>query len=262
MAVRLAQKLLLNFLLHMIKSILIDDEGHCLDTLDILLNDYCPEIQVMAKFKSTKIALEAIEKLKPELVFLDIEIPNMNGFEFLEHWEQIPFPVIFTTSFDQYAIKAIRFSALDYLLKPIDPDELVASVRKVEKQKKPPSAEQFQMLMSQIKKGDTAFTKIAVPVAEGFELIHANQIIRCEAFDNYTHLFLKSKTRIIVCRGLKEIEEQLLAFPSFVRVHNSFLVNLNEVAKYVRGEGGYLVMSDGSTVNVSRTRKDALLKFF
>jgi len=252
----------LNFPLHMIKSILIDDEGHCLDTLDILLNDYCPEIQVMAKFKSTRIAMEMIEKLKPELVFLDIEMPNMNGFEFLEHWGQIPFSVIFTTSFDQYAIKAIRFSALDYLLKPIDPKELVASVRKVEKQKMPPSVEQFLMLMNQIKQRDTTFSKIAVPTAEGFELIPAEQIIRCEAFDNYTHLFLKNNIRIIVCRGLKEIEEQLQAFSFFIRVHNSFLVNLNEVTKYVRGEGGYLMMSDGSTVNVSRSRKDALLKFF
>ena len=116
----------------MIKSILVDDEVHCLDTLSILLSDYCPEIQVMAKCMSGKKALEAIEKMKPELVFLDIEMPSMTGFELLEQYVKIPFSVIFTTSYDQYAIKAIRFSALDYLLKPIDPKELVAAIAKVE----------------------------------------------------------------------------------------------------------------------------------
>ena len=246
----------------MIKSILIDDEVHCLDTLSILLSDYCPEIQVIGKYMSGKNALSAIDNLKPELIFLDIEMPHMNGFELLEQFKQIPFSVIFTTSYDQYAIKAIRFSALDYLLKPIEPKELIIAVQKVEKQKMHPSAEQFQMLMNQIQHKDTSFTKIAVPTADGFELITANQLVRCEAYDNYTHLFLKNKIRVIACRSLKEMEEQLRDFSSFVRVHNSFLVNLNEVTKYIRGEGGYLIMTDGSTINVSRSRKDALLKFF
>jgi two-component system, LytTR family, response regulator len=246
----------------MINTILVDDEVHCLDTLNILLNDYCPDIKVTAKCMSGKKALEAIEKMKPELVFLDIEMPSMTGFELLEQFIKIPFSVIFTTSYDQYAIKAIRFSALDYLLKPIDPKELSAAITKVTQQKLPPSAEQFRMLMDQIIHKDNGFTKIAVPTAEGFELIPADQLIRCEAFDNYTHLFLKNKTKIVACRSLKEVEEQLHAFTSFIRVHHSYLVNLNEVTKYVRGEGGYLVMSDGSTVIVSRSRKDALLKLF
>jgi two-component system, LytTR family, response regulator len=246
----------------MIKSILVDDEVHCLDTLSILLSDYCPEIQVMAKCMSGKKALEAIEKMKPELVFLDIEMPSMTGFELLEQYVKIPFSVIFTTSYDQYAIKAIRFSALDYLLKPIDPKELVAAIAKVEQQNHPPSYEQFRMLMDQILHKDSGFTKIAVPTTDGFELIPSDQLVRCEAYDNYTHLFLKNKTRIVACRSLKEIEEQLHGFTSFIRVHHSFLVNLNEVTKYIRGEGGYLVMTDGSTVIVSRSRKDALLKLF
>jgi two-component system, LytTR family, response regulator len=246
----------------MINTIIVDDEVHCLDTLNILLNDYCPEIQVTGKCMSGKKALEAIERIKPELVFLDIEMPSMTGFELLEQFVKIPFSVIFTTSYDQYAIKAIRFSALDYLLKPIDHKELVVAVTKVKQQNVQPSVEQFRMLMDQIIHKDNGFTKIAVPTTEGFELIPADQLVRCEAFDNYTHLYLKNKTRIVACRSLKEVEEQLHIFTSFIRVHNSYLVNLNEVTKYIRGEGGYLIMSDGSSVIVSRSRKDALLKLF
>ena len=198
----------------------------------------------------------------PNLVFLDIEMPIMNGFELLEQFKEIPFSVIFTTGYDQYAIKAIRFSALDYLMKPIDRKELVAAIHKVELQKLPPSAEQFRMLMNKIKNKETGFTKVAVPTSEGFELIHADQIISCEADDKYTYLHLKNNKKVTACRTLKEVEEQLGSFPSFVRVHHSYMANLNEVTKYVRGEGGYLVMSDGSTIDVSRTRKEALLKFF
>jgi len=246
----------------MIKAIIIDDEVHCIDTLSILLADYCPDVEVVDKCLSAKKGLEAIEKLSPSLVFLDIEMPVMNGFELLEQFKQIPFSVIFTTSYDQYAIKAIRFSALDYLLKPIDPKELIGAIKKIQTQKNLPSAEQFDMLLKQMTHKGAAFSKIAIPTTEGFELIPADQLVRCEADDNYTHLFLKNKTKIIACRTLKEMEEQLQDFSFFIRVHHSYLVNLNEVTKYVRGEGGYLVMTDGSTVNVSRSRKEALLKYF
>jgi two-component system LytT family response regulator len=246
----------------MIKAILIDDEVHCLDTLNMLMSDYCPEVEVIAQCVSAKKGLEVIEKFHPELVFLDIEMPLMNGFELLEQFKEIPFSIIFTTSYDQYAIKAIRFSALDYLLKPIDPKELAAAVHRVEARKMTPSAEQFRMLIDQIQHKETGFTKIAVPTSEGFELISVEQVIRCEADDNYTHLYLKNKNKIIACRTLKEMEEQLQDFSFFIRVHHSWIVNLNEVTKYVRGEGGYLITSDGSTVNVSRSRKDALMKWF
>ena len=246
----------------MIKAILIDDEVHCLDTLNILIGDFCPEVQVMEQCLSAKEGLTAMEKHQPTLVFLDIEMPVMNGFEFLEQFKKINFSIIFTTSYDQYAIKAIRFSALDYLLKPIDPKELVAAIHKVEAQKQLPSTEQFQMLMNQVKHRENRFNKIAIPTSEGFELIPATDLVRCEASDNYTHLFLKNGVKIIACRTLKEIEEQLIDFPSFLRVHHSYLVNLNEVTKYIRGEGGYLTMSDGSTVSVSRSRKETLLKLF
>jgi two-component system, LytTR family, response regulator len=246
----------------MIKAILIDDEVHCVDTLSMLISDYCPEVQVMEQCVSAKQGLIAVGRHHPELIFLDIEMPVMNGFEFLEQFIDIPFSIIFTTSYDQYAIKAIHFNALDYLLKPIDPKELVAAVQKVRAQKMLPSAEQFRMLIDQVQNRVKQFTKVAVPTSEGFELIPVEEIIFCEADDNYTRFFLKNKKRVIACRTLKEVEEQLTDFVSFIRVHHSYMVNLNEVNKYIRGEGGYLVMSDGAIVNVSRSRKDALMKLF
>ncbi len=246
----------------MIKAIIIDDEVHCLEALSLLLTEFCPEVQLLEQCSSAKKGLEAIEKCKPDLVFLDIEMPFMNGFELLEQLSTISFAIIFTTSYDQYAIKAIRYSALDYLLKPVDPKELISAVKKVREQSPLPMAEQYQMLLQQINGKNSGFNKIAVPTAEGFELIPAEQVLYCEANDNYTHFLLKNKNKIIACRTLKDIEEQLSDFPFFVRVHNSYLVNLNEVTKYVRGEGGNLIMSDGSSVNVSRSRKEALLKHF
>jgi len=246
----------------MIKAILIDDEVHCLDTLNMLLRDYCPGVQVMERCVSGKQALTAIEKHQPALIFLDIEMPAMNGFDLLERVNEISFAIIFTTSYDQYAIKAIRFSAMDYLLKPIDPKELIIAVNRVQALKQFPAAEQFQMLLDQVRHTESGFRKIAVPTSEGFELIPAEQIVRCEADDNYTHLYLNGKNKIIACRTLKEMEEQLQAFSVFVRVHQSYVVNLNQVTKYVRGDGGYLIMSDGATVNVSRSRKETLMKWF
>ena len=246
----------------MIDAIIIDDESHCLATLSLLLKEYCPEINVKEQCSSAKKGLEAIEKYKPGLVFLDIEMPAMNGFEMLEQFNEVNFAIVFTTSYDQYAIKAIRFSALDYLLKPVDPDDLVTAVKKVQRQQKQPVAEQFQMLMKQLQGKGFQFHKFAMPTIEGYELIPADQVIWIEANDNYTNIYLKNKSRIIACRILKDVEEQLHDFSFFIRVHHSYMVNLNEVTKYIRGEGGYLIMSDGSTVNVSRSRKDALMKWF
>ncbi len=246
----------------MIKAIVIDDEMHCLKTLDMLLKAYCPQVQLMEKCSNATAGLIAIEKHKPDLVFLDIEMPQMNGFKMLEQIPEIYFAVVFTTGYDQYAIKAIHCSALDYLLKPVNADELKSAVKKIQEQRYLPLAEQFQLLLKKVNGINSGFNKIAVPTAEGFELIPADQVLYLEANDNYTHLFLKNKNKIIACRTLKEMELQIQDFNYFVRVHNSYMVNLNEVVKYVRGEGGYLVMSNNSSVNVSRSRKDSLLKFF
>jgi len=246
----------------MIKAILIDDEVHCLKTLGMLLKEYCSNVQVLEQCNDAATGLKAIELHKPDLVFLDIEMPQMNGFEMLQRLPQINFAIIFTTGYDQYAIKAFHFSALDYLLKPIEAKELIDSVKKVEELHYLPMPEQFEMLLKKIGGVNSGFNKIAVPTAEGFELIPANEVVYFEADSNYTHIFLKDKNKIIACRTLKKIEEQIQDYNCFVRVHNSYMVNLNEVVRYIRGEGGYLIMSDNSSVNVSRSRKDALLKFF
>jgi len=179
----------------------------------------------------------------------------MNGFQMLEQLSEISFAIIFITSYDQYAIKAIRFSALDYLLKPVIREELVDAVAKVQSRKIFPSSEQFQMLLEKIQNKESGFTKIAIPTHDGCEMIPIDQIIRCEADDNYTYFHIRNGKRITASRTLKEVEEQLESFTSFLRVHHSYIVNLNEVTKYMRGEGGYLVMSDNSTVNVSRSRR-------
>jgi two-component system, LytTR family, response regulator len=246
----------------MVNAILIDDEKHCLETLRMLLNRYCKDVHIIEECSSPKKGLEAIAKHRPDLVFLDIEMPVMNGFDLLQQLPEIPFAVIFTTSYDQYAIKAIKFSALDYLLKPIDPEELITAVSKVSSRKQQPGAEQFNILLKQIQQRGAGFEKIAIPTIEGFELIRADQIIRCEADDNYTHVYLKNKSKIVSSRMLKEMEELLQEFRYFERVHNSYLVNMNEVSKYIRGEGGYLLMSDGSTVSISRSRRESLIKWF
>ena len=241
----------------MINAIIIDDETHWIEALSRKLREYCPGIHIIQQCHSSKEGLVAIKKLKPDLIFLDIEMPGMNGFELLEQFTEITFAVIFTTCYDQYAIKAIRFSALDYLLKPVDQKELISAVKKVQQQRHLPMADQFKILLNQVKVKD--FNKLAVPTLEGYELISTDQLMHCNANDNYTCLYLKDKNKIIACRTLKEIEEQLSDFRSFIRVHHSHIVNLNEVVKYIRGEGGSLVLTDGTSINVSRSRKDRLL---
>jgi two-component system LytT family response regulator len=246
----------------MIKALIIDDETHCRKTLSIMLKEYCPGVQVVEECADAEAGIKAIGNHKPDLVFLDIEMPRMTGFEMLEQLPEITFAVVFTTSHDQYAVKAFRFYALDYLLKPVEPKELIAAVHKVKTQKQLPSPEQYQMLLSKISNREDVLPKIPVPTSDGFELIAVDEVLFCEAHDNYTYFSLRNKKKIVACRMLKEVEEQLNDFPFFVRVHNSYIINLKEVKKYVRGEGGYVIMSDETSVNVSRSRKEALLKLF
>ena len=242
----------------MITAILVDDEPYCCEALALLLERYCPVVHIIDVCYSAETALQSISEHTPTLLFLDIEMPHLNGFEMLEKIPEVAFQVIFTTSYDQYAIKAIRFSALDYLLKPIDPDELQHAVQKAIQKIKFPPASQIELLLEQLRHPSAA-KKIAIPTMEGLQMISIDSIISCSSDSNYSVLLLKSKKKIVVSRTLKEIEEMLTEH-SFLRVHHSFLVNLDEVAKYVKGKGGYLVMSDDSIVDVSNSRKDALLK--
>lgn len=245
----------------MITATIVDDEPHCCEALATLLQRYCPEVKILDICYSGVAALASIKQHPPQILFLDIEMPHMNGFELLQELETLNFALIFTTSYDQYAIRAIRFSALEYLLKPIDRQELQLSVQKALRQNSLPFPAQFQLLLEKMKQPNIPITRIAIPTLEGFQLIQVETIISCESDSNYTFLYLKDRRKLTASRNLKEIEE-LLEDYSFIRVHNSFLVNINEIDKYVKGEGGYLVMSDGSTVNVSRSRKEGLLKKF
>ncbi|MDQ6763592.1 MAG: LytTR family DNA-binding domain-containing protein [Bacteroidota bacterium] len=243
----------------MIKAIIVDDEPFCCEALDALLNRYCPEVKVVGICYSGREALQEIKEQKPQLLFLDIEMPQMNGFDLLQKIPDPGFDLIFTTSYDQYAIKAIRFSALDYLLKPIDRDELQAAVHKVTERNHPPLVQQLEILLHKMHLPASQINKVALPTMEGLQMVTVDSIVRCESDSNYTIVFLKNQQKIVVSRTLKDIEE-MLEDHSFLRIHHSYLVNINEINKYVKGEGGYVVMSDGSAVDVSRSKKDLLLK--
>ena len=243
----------------MIKAIIVDDEPYCCDALEILLQRYCPQVQVAEVCNSGESALSAIKELKPQLVFLDIEMPHMNGFELLEKLPAINFELIFTTSYDQYAIKAIRFSAMDYLLKPVDREELQQAVQKVVQRFDHPLPQQLEILLQKIHHPASTVQRIALPTMEGLQLIPIQSIISCTSSSNYTIFLLKDQQKITVSRTLKETEE-MLEEHAFLLVHHSYLVNLNEIIKYVKGEGGYLVMSDSSAVDVSRSKKELLLQ--
>lgn len=243
----------------MIRAIIVDDEPYCCEVLSTLLEKYCPEVTIEAICFSAKEAITAISTHSPQLVFLDIEMPHMNGFQLLERLPHIDFDLIFTTSYDQYAIKAIKFSALDYLLKPIDRGELQIAVRKAVDRLQHPLPQQLQILLQKLYQPPPQVSRVALPTMEGLQLVPLDTIISCASSSNYTIISLKDKQKIIVSRTLKEIEEMLEDY-LFMRVHHSYLVNLNEIRKYIKGEGGNLIMSDGSSVDVSRSKKEQLLK--
>lgn len=246
----------------MIRAIIIDDEMYALTTLQMLLEEYAPDVQVLDLCSDGESGIKSIQKFNPDLVFLDIEMPRMNGFEMLEQFREINFSIVITTAYDKYALRAFRIYAIDYLLKPVETKDLMAAIQKVKTRKQLPSIEQFQMLFNKISSQEEVFPKIPVPTSDGFEFIPVEEILFCEANDNYTYFNLKGKTKVIACRMLKDVEEQLNEFPYFLRVHHSYIINIKEVKRYIRGEGGYVLMSDDKPVNVSRSRKEALLKMF
>ena len=243
----------------MITATIVDDEPYSCETLATLLERYCPDVKVLDICYSAASALKSINEQKPQLLFLDIEMPHMNGFELLEKLPDIDFELVFTTSYDQYAIKAFRFSALDYLLKPIDQDDLRKAVQKAVTSTDHVSPQQIKVLLQKINHPSLVVNKLAIPTLEGLQMILIESIIHCEADRNYTIINIKGKQKIVASRTLKEIEELLDDYP-FIRVHHSHIVNLNEVEKYVKGEGGYLMMSNGTSIDVSRSRKEFLLK--
>jgi two-component system LytT family response regulator len=243
----------------MIKAIIVDDEPLCCQSLQLLLEQNCPDVSIVEIYNNGVSALEGIRSKQVDLVFLDVEMPRMSGFEMLEALGSISFKLIFTTSYDKYALNAFRVSAVDFLLKPIDRRELVDAVDKVRKATDVVNNQQIELLLEKINHPSRTLTKIAMPSIEGLEMVPIDNILYGESNDNYTYIFLKNKKKMLVTRSLKELEE-LLEEHSFVRVHRSFLVNLNEVERYVRGDGGYVMMSDGKMIDVSRSKKEELLK--
>src|SRR5687767_5427930 len=217
----------------MIRAIIVDDEPYCCDTLETMLEKYCPGVELIAVCHSGEEAIAGIKQNQPDLVFLDIEMPRMNGFDMLQKIGAINFEIIFTTSNDQYALKAIRFSALDYLLKPVDDDELKQAVQKLIRRSQKPIQQQLELLLQKLHQPAIPVTKIALPTMEGLEMVFISTIISCEAESNYTTVFLKNKRKMVISRTLKEMEE-LLEDYSIIRVHRCYLINLNEVEKYIK----------------------------
>ena len=241
-----------------IKSVIIDDEPANITNLQQLLTQYCPQVEVMAVATSAIDGIRAISEHKPNLLFLDIEMPHGNGFDLLESLSEVPFEVVFVTAFDKYAIKAIRFCALDFLLKPINILELTTAVARAEKKifHKHENA-QVQNLLQYIKQ-PLQPQKIALPTAEEIVFAEVNTIIRCLGENNYTYVFLSNGSRILVSKTLKEFEE-LLGSYGFMRVHRSYLINSRFIKAYVKKDGGHIEMTDGSQVFISRNKRDVVL---
>ncbi|MEZ5002173.1 MAG: LytTR family DNA-binding domain-containing protein [Chitinophagales bacterium] len=246
----------------MINSIIIDDEQHCLETLQWQLEKYTSTVKVLQIFNNPIQALEYVKTNPVNLVFLDIEMPEINGFEFLNRVSNIQFDVIFTTAYDEFAVKAFKASAIDYLLKPIDKQDLINAIKKVEnKRALNISGMQLEILNESYGANHSIKDKIAVPTQEGLHFIKIKDIVCCISDSNYTYIHLANQTSILVSRTLKEIES-ILPNKHFLRIHHSNLINLEQIKKYVRGDGGYVVMEDGKELSVSRSRKDTLLKMF
>ena len=243
-------------------ALIVDDEKRHHETLGKMLSNFCPEIEVIGNASNVQEAIDLIQKKQPDLLFLDIEMPGGNGFTLFDNFEEPPFEVIFTTAHDLYAINAIKYAALDYLMKPVNIKELQEAVARAAKvlSKKDNSVgrEKINVLKSNLKLEDKRFTKIALPSSDGIDFIEAESIIRAEAERSYSNFYLENGKKILVSKPLKEYEA-LLEQCNFFRVHKSHMINLAHLEKYVKGKGGYVIMKDGSHVDVSVRKKDDLL---
>jgi two-component system LytT family response regulator len=244
----------------MIRSIIVEDEKHSRDTLRGMLERYCKNVIILAEAENYRGGLEAIKVHQPDVVFLDIQMPDGSGFRMLEELGEINFEIIFTTAFDQFAIKAIKYSALDYLLKPIDPDELVRAIKKVEEKISSRKVNQnIQVLLDNIKSKEAEPHKIVLSTSEKIHIIETDQIIRCESDNYYTNFFLADGKKILVSKTLKE-NEQLLSDHNFIRPHKSHLVNVKYIKGFLRSDGGYIEMKDGSKIPVSRRKREQIIE--
>lgn len=246
----------------MIKCVLVDDETNALEMMEWLLKTYCPQVETVALCNTAETGIEAIYRHKPDVVFLDIEMPRMNGFDMLEQIKNLSFEVVFCTAYDQFAIKAFKYAALNYLLKPVDPDDLKATIQRVEEKKAIPSREQFALLLQHINQPPKLTpARIALTTGDGLIFVATGEIIYCKAESNYTNVILTGGRKIMVSRVLKELDETL-GGADFYRVHSSFLININHVKKFIRGEGGYIVMDNDDNITISRSRRQEFMELF
>ncbi|MBL0331317.1 MAG: response regulator transcription factor [Chlorobiota bacterium] len=246
----------------MLRAVIVDDENSGVESLKRLLKKNCQDIEVISTAGSVEEGISAIEENNPDVLFLDIELPDGSGFDILEVIEQKNMSVIFTTAHNQYAIRAIKFAALDYLMKPLNSEELIIAVKKLNDHhsKNDNRKEHIKLLQNNIRNSQGEnFGKIALPSTEGFMFIEVENIIRCEAQSNYTMFYFVGGEKNLVSKTLGEFEDLLLGC-NFLRVHNSHLINMKHAKKYVRGKGGFVVMTDGSMVEVSVRKKEAFIQ--
>jgi two-component system, LytTR family, response regulator len=245
----------------MITAILIDDETTALGSLKLAIEKYCTDVEIVGVYNSPEKGLEGIREINPDLVFLDVQMPGMSGFDVLQQASPVTFGVIFVSAHDQYAIKAIHFSALDYLLKPVDVDELIHAVNKVKGRPTQNSAYQYQSVINNIQLKAGKIGKLAVPSLEGIDFFDIQDIVYCKADSSYTTIILKDSEQVVVCKHLKDFEN-ILIDAGFCRVHHSYLVNLNHVQKYIKGDGGYIVLTGNHHVAISRRKKEEFLGLY
>lgn len=243
-----------------IKAVIVEDEIRSREFLKNLVEEFCTGVQVAAMAASVEEAVEAVNNYKPDLLFLDIELHTGTGFDVLQGVSYRNFSVIFTTAYDHYAVKAIKFSAVDYLLKPIDVEELQAAVQKAsEKIQNNTSQQTLQLLLKNLQKpADTDFS-ITLATSEGLEFVPLQQIIRLEASGPYTHFYMKGGKKMMVSKNLKEYE-MLLGDHHFFRVHNSHIINMKEVKRLIKTDGGYAVMNDDSMITISPKKRDEFMQ--
>jgi two-component system, LytTR family, response regulator len=239
-------------------AIIVDDEKHCREVLEHLLQRHCNQVKILASCANGEEALAALAKQQPDILFLDIEMPGMNGFELLEKFHSPEFEIVFTTAYNEYAIKAIKHSALDYLLKPIDKDELIQTIERAREQRTIKASQRVDNLLEilNIKKKNRRF---AVPTLEGLIMIDPETILYCESDSAYCKLFFINQERpLVISKTLKDVEEALQG-NEFCRIHHSYLINMKCVQRYIRGEGGEVIMNNGAHLPVSRSRKQDFL---
>jgi two-component system LytT family response regulator len=242
-----------------LKAILVDDELSSLQNLQLKIQEYCPSTKVVAQTQNPEEAIRLIHQYKPDVIFLDIEMPRMSGFKMLEQIPEIDFEVIFITAYNHYAINAIRISAFDYLVKPVAIEDLQQTVERLENFTIKKTRERAEILKKNLANPKSQEDHIAIPTNDGLEFIQIKQIIRIESSSNYSKLMLHNGQNLLVTRQLKDFEEILQDY-RFYRVHHSHLVNLNFIAKYVRGDGGQITMRNGDIIDVSRRKKEVFLK--